>query len=99
MSLASRDPPTEHIQNSHFADRLVWAARRLVTRSSEGTIALSALVAFISVWMLFWTVSTASVDIHTDADEAAPLTTLVHGERIENTGCGESRAHFGVIDS
>lgn len=70
MSLASRDPPTEHIQNSHFADRLVWAARRLVTRSSEGTIALSALVAFISVWMLFWTVSTASVDIHTDADEA-----------------------------
>ncbi len=70
MSLASRDPSTEHIQNSPFADRLVRAGRRLVTGNSEDTLILSSLVAFISVWMLFWTVSTASVDIHADADEA-----------------------------
>ncbi len=70
MSLASRDSPTEPIQNSPFASRLVRAAQRLVAGNSERTIVLSVLVAFIAVWMLFWTVSTASVDIYTDADEA-----------------------------
>jgi len=33
-------------------------------------IVLSIVVAFVVVWMLFWTVSTASVDVHIDADEA-----------------------------
>jgi len=70
MSLASRDPPTKHIQNPPFADCLVRAGRRFVAGNSEGTIVLSALIGFIAVWMLFWTVSTASVDIHTDANAA-----------------------------
>ncbi len=53
-----------------FAPRLVQAGERVVAGTAEGKIVLSVLVAFIVVWMLFWTVSAASVDVHIDADEA-----------------------------
>jgi hypothetical protein len=53
-----------------FAHRLVQAGERVVAATAEGKIVLSVLVAFVVVWMLFWTVSAASVDVHIDADEA-----------------------------
>jgi 4-amino-4-deoxy-L-arabinose transferase-like glycosyltransferase len=59
-----------HPRLPHFADRLVQAGRRLIAETSEGVLVLWTLVAFVAVWMLFWTVSAASVDVHIDADEA-----------------------------
>jgi len=52
------------------ADRLVRGGERLLSAHSETAIVASVLVAFVAVWMLFWEVSTASVDAHFDASEA-----------------------------
>jgi MFS family permease len=59
-----------HSGLADFADRLVEAGRRLVAGTSEGMLVLWTLVAFVAVWMVFWTISAASVDVHIDADEA-----------------------------
>jgi 4-amino-4-deoxy-L-arabinose transferase-like glycosyltransferase len=53
-----------------FADRLVQMGQRFIAENTEGMIVFSALVAFVVVWMVFWTVSTAPLDVHTDGDEA-----------------------------
>jgi 4-amino-4-deoxy-L-arabinose transferase-like glycosyltransferase len=55
---------------AEFIDSLVRAGQRFIAGNAEGFIVLSVLVAFVAVWMLFWTVSTASVDVHLDAGEA-----------------------------
>ena len=59
-----------HPKFGGIVHRLVEAGKCLVAGNSEGMIVLSIVVAFVVVWMLFWTVSTASVDVHIDADEA-----------------------------
>jgi 4-amino-4-deoxy-L-arabinose transferase-like glycosyltransferase len=53
-----------------FAHRLVQVGERLIAGNAEGTIVILILLAYVAVWMVFWTVSTASVDVHFDADEA-----------------------------
>jgi 4-amino-4-deoxy-L-arabinose transferase-like glycosyltransferase len=53
-----------------FADRLVQIGQRLVRENAEGTIVAAILAAFVGLWMLFWEISTASVDVHYDASEA-----------------------------
>jgi hypothetical protein len=53
-----------------FAGRLVQAGQRLLRQSSEGAIVFWAIVVFVAVMMAFWTISTASLDIHIDNDEA-----------------------------
>jgi 4-amino-4-deoxy-L-arabinose transferase-like glycosyltransferase len=53
-----------------FTHRFAQAGARLVTGTPEGMLVLWTLVAFVAVWMVFWTLSAASVDVHIDADEA-----------------------------
>jgi 4-amino-4-deoxy-L-arabinose transferase-like glycosyltransferase len=53
-----------------FADRLSRLGQLFITENAEGTIVLVVLIVFVGVWMLFWAVSTASVDVHFDASEA-----------------------------
>jgi 4-amino-4-deoxy-L-arabinose transferase-like glycosyltransferase len=71
MSMARRDATGRmRPEVADFAHRLVQVGERLIVGNAEGTIVLLVLLAYIAVWMLFWTVSTASVDVHVDADEA-----------------------------
>jgi 4-amino-4-deoxy-L-arabinose transferase-like glycosyltransferase len=49
---------------------LVRGGERFLSDHSETAILASVLVAFVAAWMLFWEVSTASVDVHYDASEA-----------------------------
>jgi 4-amino-4-deoxy-L-arabinose transferase-like glycosyltransferase len=71
MSIAGRDANGRVLRGpAALADRLVRAGDRLSANSSEATIVACILVAFVGVWMLFWEVSTASVDVHFDASEA-----------------------------
>jgi 4-amino-4-deoxy-L-arabinose transferase-like glycosyltransferase len=53
-----------------LAERLVGAGVRLLTDRSEAAIVAFVLAFFVAAWMLFWAVSTASVDVHYDASEA-----------------------------
>lgn len=59
-----------HRRPAAVAERLTRISQRFVTENAEGTIVLAILVAFVAVWMLFWLVSTASIDVHFDASEA-----------------------------
>jgi 4-amino-4-deoxy-L-arabinose transferase-like glycosyltransferase len=71
MSVAGPDANGRaHRRPAAFADRLDRIGQRLVAKNAEGAIVLAILVAFVVVWMLFWQVSTASVDVHFDASEA-----------------------------
>ncbi|MBV1697107.1 MAG: glycosyltransferase family 39 protein [Hyphomicrobiales bacterium] len=53
-----------------FFGRLGRAAERFIDDTPEHLIVLVVLVGFVVLWMIFWTVSTAPIDIHIDADEA-----------------------------
>jgi 4-amino-4-deoxy-L-arabinose transferase-like glycosyltransferase len=53
-----------------FLTRLSRVGERFVAANAEGTILLSALVAFVVVWTVFDIVSLASVDVHPDNSEA-----------------------------
>jgi 4-amino-4-deoxy-L-arabinose transferase-like glycosyltransferase len=71
MSVAGRDANGRvHRGLVAFADRLIRVGQRFITENAEGTVVLAILVAFVGVWMLFWQISTASVDVHFDASEA-----------------------------
>lgn len=71
MSVAGRDANGPvHRGPAAFADRLVRSGQRLIAGHTEGAIVAIVLVAFVAVWMLFWEISTASVDVHFDASEA-----------------------------
>lgn len=71
MPLAKRDPADRGLPKfARFADRLVQAGQRFVAGNAEGTVVLAALGAFVVLWMFYDTVSTASVDVHWDVDEA-----------------------------
>src|SRR5580658_1871806 len=72
MSVARNDPTDQaRWRITGFAERLSRAGERVIADTAEGTVVLAALTAFVVLWMLFWTVSTASVDVHIDASEAA----------------------------
>jgi 4-amino-4-deoxy-L-arabinose transferase-like glycosyltransferase len=71
MSLARRDPTAgPRATFARFLEPLLAAPQRFVVETAEGTIVLAALIAFAALWMLFDTVSTASVDAHWDVSEA-----------------------------
>ena len=71
MSIAGRDANGRVLRGpAALADRLVSGGERLLSDHSETAILASVLVAFVAAWMLFWEVSTASVDVHFDASEA-----------------------------
>jgi 4-amino-4-deoxy-L-arabinose transferase-like glycosyltransferase len=71
MSVARHDPTDQaRSRLAGCADRLGRTAERFVAETSEGAIVLSVLAAFVVLWMIFWTVSTASLDVHIDNDEA-----------------------------
>jgi hypothetical protein len=66
-----------HNQADHTRGRVAWLADRLVRTAehwieatSEGAIVSTILVGFVVVWMIFWAVSTAPVDVPSDAGEA-----------------------------
>jgi hypothetical protein len=71
MSIARRlTTDRTYSQVAAFADRLTQFGERYVAETAEGAIVLSILVAFVAAWMLFWTISTAPLDVHIDNDEA-----------------------------
>jgi len=71
MSLAGRDANGGELRGpAALADRLVRGVVRLLSDNSEATIVAFVLAAFVAAWMLFWEISTASVDVHFDASEA-----------------------------
>jgi len=71
MSVAGPDANGRvHRGPAAFADRLTQTGQRFIAENAERTIVLAILVAFVGVWMLFYQVSTASVDVHYDASEA-----------------------------
>jgi Dolichyl-phosphate-mannose-protein mannosyltransferase len=53
-----------------FADGLTQRGQRFLATNAEGTIVLAVLAAFVVAWMIFWTISTAPLDVHLDNDEA-----------------------------
>ena len=71
MSLAGRDANGGELRGpAALVDRLVRGVARLLSDNSEATIVAFVLAAFVAAWMLFWEVSTASVDVNFDASEA-----------------------------
>ena len=71
MSIARRlTTDRAYSQVAAFADRLTQFGQRYIAENAEGSIVLSILVGFVAAWMLFWTVSTAPLDVHIDNDEA-----------------------------
>lgn len=71
MSIAGRDANGRMLRGpAALADRLVRGAVRILFDGNEAAVVASILVAFVAAWMLFWEVSTASVDVHFDASEA-----------------------------
>ncbi len=53
-----------------LAGRLVGGGVRLLADHREAAIIAAVLVFFVAAWMLFWQISTATVDVHYDASEA-----------------------------
>ena len=71
MSIAGRDENGGVFRGfATLADVLMHRSVRLLSAESEGAIVACTLIAFVAAWMLFWEVSTASVDVHYDASEA-----------------------------
>ncbi len=72
MSIAGRElPDRTHSGFAGWIDRLGQPGRRFIAGHAEGTIVLSALTAFVALWMVFDVISLASVDLHPDWSEAA----------------------------
>ena len=71
MSIARRPTADRaYSQVAAFADRVIQFGERYIAETTEGVIVLSILVGFVAAWMLFWTISTAPLDVHIDNDEA-----------------------------
>ena len=71
MSIAGRDADGHELRGpAALAKRLVRGGERLLFAHNEIAVVASVLIAFVAAWMLFWEVSTASVDVHFDASEA-----------------------------
>ncbi len=71
MSVARHDAADRaRSRTSGFFGRVCRATERFIDETAEHLIVLSILIGFVVLWMIFWTVSTAPLDIHIDADEA-----------------------------
>jgi len=71
MSIAGRDENGGVFRGpATLADGLMRRSVRFLSAEREGAIVAAILIAFVAAWMLFWEVSTASVDVHYDASEA-----------------------------
>ena len=71
MAIAGGDANGRAVRGpAAFAKRLIGAGVRFLTDRSEAAILVSVLAFFVAAWMLFWEISTASVDVHYDASEA-----------------------------
>ncbi len=71
MSIARQDAANRaRSRMGDFFGRLSRATARFIDETSELLIVLLILIGFVVLWMIFWTVSTAPIDIHIDADEA-----------------------------
>src|ERR1700678_1833290 len=72
MSSAGRELPDRTASGfAGLIDRLGKPGCRFIAEHAEGTIVLSALIAFVALWTVFDVVSLASVDLHPDWSEAA----------------------------
>ena len=72
MSSAGRElPDRTHSGFAGLIDRLSQPGRCFIAEHAEGAIVVSALIAFVALWMVFDVVSLASVDLHPDWSEAA----------------------------
>jgi 4-amino-4-deoxy-L-arabinose transferase-like glycosyltransferase len=71
MSIAGRDENGRVSRGpAALADTLMRRSVRFLSTGSEAATVVSILAAFVAAWMLFWEISTASVDVHYDASEA-----------------------------
>jgi 4-amino-4-deoxy-L-arabinose transferase-like glycosyltransferase len=71
MAIAGSDANGRSVRGpAALAERLVSAGVRFLSDRSEAAIVASVLAFFVAAWMLFWEISTASVDVHYDASEA-----------------------------
>src|ERR1700730_16711699 len=71
MCSAGRDANGGELRGrAGLAERLVRNTVRLLSDNGEATIVVFVLATFVAAWMLFWEISTASVDVHYDASEA-----------------------------
>ncbi|HXX03063.1 MAG TPA: glycosyltransferase family 39 protein [Xanthobacteraceae bacterium] len=72
MSIAGRDATDQ--SGSRIAgvvERLTRAAQAFVAETAEGTIVFLVLAAFVVLWMIFWSISTAPLDANIDSGEAS----------------------------
>src|SRR5689334_16125302 len=71
MVAAGRDANGRAVRGpAALAGRLVDGGVRLLSDHGEAAIVAAVLAFFVAVWMLFWQISTATVDVHYDASEA-----------------------------
>jgi 4-amino-4-deoxy-L-arabinose transferase-like glycosyltransferase len=71
MVAAGRDANGRAVRRpAALAGRLVDGGVRLLSDHGEAAIVAAVLAFFVAVWMLFWQISTATVDVHYDASEA-----------------------------
>ena len=71
-SVARRDRAvTPSLRLLGAAIRLGRATERRIDATAEGTIVALILTGFVVLWMIFWAVTTAPLDIHADAGEAS----------------------------
>lgn len=69
MSIISRDSPAGVL--TRYIGRLTAATERLIDASREPALVASIIVGFVVLWMIFWTVTTAPLDVQIDAGEAS----------------------------
>jgi 4-amino-4-deoxy-L-arabinose transferase-like glycosyltransferase len=71
MSLTKRySPDANRPRTTGFVGRLDESATRFIAGTAEGTIVLTALLAFALLWTIFDVVSLTTVDAHPDVSEA-----------------------------
>ena len=72
MAVASRNPSDQESSNVvSLAKRSGRAAERFIGQTPEDTIVFAVIAAFVALWMIFWTVSTAPLSAHIDDSEAS----------------------------
>jgi hypothetical protein len=72
MSITGRDHHDRaRLIRAGFLDRFIQAGERFVAGHREGIVVAWALCAFFVLWMLYDTISLATVDVRWDASEAA----------------------------
>jgi hypothetical protein len=65
----TKDEGLYHSRTLSQAGRLTTAAERLIDTTPEPALVAAILAGFVVLWMLFWAVSTAPLDVPSDAGE------------------------------